>query len=460
MPSTRSRTSSSARRSCTRRRCASSTATTSGSRTRRRSRRRTNAVSAPAGASSIVPVERQAAIVGVDGAIGGFTPLVEWVAPDLAGAKSPRLRALARADRRHAGRGDTAGRRLGTADRARGGEHAPPSRRPHRRVMRVAIVGAGVMGCATAWALTEAGADVTVYEQFELDNTRGSSHGRSRIFRVAYPDAVLGPSRAGGVRRLARPRAASPVWSSSGFYGLVELAADPSLTSARALDECGVPYRLLDAGEVRALGAIAADRLDRAASSSLRASCSLTAHGTRSSTVPACGRDHPHRVARRRRRRRRRRHRRRVDRPARSATFPSASRARRSRTSATKGRRSRLWSTYPAPPAAHSMYALHDPVHGLKAGAHHAGAETDPDEAAAPTRDRRADRRLGRRALPRRRRRAGRDRHVRLHDDARPVLRARAARPRRRRLAVLRPRLQVRARGGAALGGPGPGLNT
>jgi hypothetical protein len=33
------------------------------------------------------PVERVAAIVGADGAIGGFTPLVEWVAPDLRGAK-------------------------------------------------------------------------------------------------------------------------------------------------------------------------------------------------------------------------------------------------------------------------------------------------------------------------------------------------------------------------------------
>jgi sarcosine oxidase len=27
----------------------------------------------------------------------------------------------------------------------------------------------------------------------------------------------------------------------------------------------------------------------------------------------------------------------------------------------------------------HAMYALHDPVHGLKAGAHHAGHVADPD---------------------------------------------------------------------------------
>ena len=33
------------------------------------------------------PVERVAAILGADGVIGGFTPLVEWVAPQLDGAK-------------------------------------------------------------------------------------------------------------------------------------------------------------------------------------------------------------------------------------------------------------------------------------------------------------------------------------------------------------------------------------
>jgi hypothetical protein len=32
-------------------------------------------------------VERVAAVIGADGAIGGFTPLVEWVAPQLHGAK-------------------------------------------------------------------------------------------------------------------------------------------------------------------------------------------------------------------------------------------------------------------------------------------------------------------------------------------------------------------------------------
>lgn len=42
----------------------------------------------PRGAGDVVPVRRQAAIVGLDGAIGGFAPLVEWTAPELPGEKS------------------------------------------------------------------------------------------------------------------------------------------------------------------------------------------------------------------------------------------------------------------------------------------------------------------------------------------------------------------------------------
>jgi hypothetical protein len=35
-----------------------------------------------------VPVEHVAAVIGFDGAIGGFTPFVEWTAPQLPGEKS------------------------------------------------------------------------------------------------------------------------------------------------------------------------------------------------------------------------------------------------------------------------------------------------------------------------------------------------------------------------------------
>ena len=45
-------------------------------------------VQRPAGVDELVPVNRVAAIVDADGAIGGFTPMIEWVAPEFTGAKS------------------------------------------------------------------------------------------------------------------------------------------------------------------------------------------------------------------------------------------------------------------------------------------------------------------------------------------------------------------------------------
>lgn len=42
----------------------------------------------PPGVDDVVPVDRMAAIVDADGRIGGFTPMIEWVAPELAGAKA------------------------------------------------------------------------------------------------------------------------------------------------------------------------------------------------------------------------------------------------------------------------------------------------------------------------------------------------------------------------------------
>ncbi len=52
----------------------------------------------------------------------------------------------------------------------------------------VIVVGGGAMGAATAWHLARDGHDVLLLEQFEALHARGSSHGRTRIFRVAYRD--------------------------------------------------------------------------------------------------------------------------------------------------------------------------------------------------------------------------------------------------------------------------------
>lgn len=51
---------------------------------------------------------------------------------------------------------------------------------------RIGVVGAGVAGSSAAWQLARAGYDVEVFEQYDAGHDRGSSHGSSRIFRLAY----------------------------------------------------------------------------------------------------------------------------------------------------------------------------------------------------------------------------------------------------------------------------------
>jgi monomeric sarcosine oxidase len=54
----------------------------------------------------------------------------------------------------------------------------------------VVVVGAGLMGAATAWELTRRGRSVALVEAYEIGHAHGSSHGSSRIFRRAYPDPL------------------------------------------------------------------------------------------------------------------------------------------------------------------------------------------------------------------------------------------------------------------------------
>lgn len=56
----------------------------------------------------------------------------------------------------------------------------------NNRQADVIVIGAGIMGASAAWHLARRGQSVAVFEQFDLDHVRGSSHGASRIFRLAY----------------------------------------------------------------------------------------------------------------------------------------------------------------------------------------------------------------------------------------------------------------------------------
>jgi sarcosine oxidase len=111
----------------------------------------------------------------------------------------------------------------------------------------VIVVGAGVMGLASAWALRRAGRDVTVLEQFDVGHPCGSSHGASRIFRFAYDETEW----------VELAQEALPLWreleQESGtevlsLTGLLD-TRDDSAPLRRALDACVAQYELLDAEE-------------------------------------------------------------------------------------------------------------------------------------------------------------------------------------------------------------------
>jgi len=65
----------------------------------------------------------------------------------------------------------------------------------------VAVIGAGLMGAATAWALARRGVSVALFEARTPGHHEGSSHGSARIFRRAYSDALY-VAMAGRAREL------------------------------------------------------------------------------------------------------------------------------------------------------------------------------------------------------------------------------------------------------------------
>ena len=110
----------------------------------------------------------------------------------------------------------------------------------------VAVVGAGVMGLATAWALARAARSVVVCEQFEVGHVHGSSHGGSRIIRLSYPEE----------RWVRLAQEAYPLWRElEGGWGRALLDQPGTLDLGDwgghrdALAACRAPFEVLDRAE-------------------------------------------------------------------------------------------------------------------------------------------------------------------------------------------------------------------
>ncbi len=239
------------------------------------------------------------------------------------------------------------------------------------------------MGLATGWALRRRGLEPVVYEQFEVGNTRGSSHGRSRIFRLAYAEDhyVRLAQEALGLWRELEAQTGEAVLE---LNGLVEVVRSLEESTAPTLERCGVAWERLDREEAerrfpirvpegsfavlqpeagiaradRALHAFAQE-LDvrehtRVAPDELDADVVVVTAGSWVNELldePLPVRTTRETVC--------------YFRPERGKPVPS------------------VVSFHPDQHR-HDMYSLHDPVHGVKVGAHHAGRKADPNVPGEP----------------------------------------------------------------------------
>jgi sarcosine oxidase len=252
--------------------------------------------------------------------------------------------------------------------------------------MRVAVVGAGIMGCASAWALTKEGHEVVLYEQFRIGHDRGSSHGRSRIVRLAYPEAEwvrMAQESMRGWRELEQEAGRHLLE----LNGLVELVGDPTQGSRDALEAAGAEFELLDAETARARWPIGVPDgwcvLYQPEAGIVRADLALRA-------LLDCALERGAELREETRVKD-------VDELDADAVVVTAGGwvgklvedvpVRPTRETLAYFRRdSALPSIVQLDPETrgHALYSLHDPKYGLKAGLHHAGIEVDPDEPDGP----------------------------------------------------------------------------
>jgi glycine/D-amino acid oxidase-like deaminating enzyme len=131
--------------------------------------------------------------------------------------------------------------------------------------VNIAIVGAGIMGLAAAWALHRRGHAVAVYDQGAVPNPNGASNDRHRLIRHPYGD-MDGYCRMAGDAFGAWDRLWSDLgqrlYAETGTLVLSQGGGDWGEQCRASLARCAVPHDVLAPGAVAArYPAVAADKL-------------------------------------------------------------------------------------------------------------------------------------------------------------------------------------------------------
>src|SRR3954471_4993939 len=120
------------------------------------------------------------------------------------------------------------------------------------RAVDVIVVGGGAMGSAAAWRLALDGHRVRLLEQFAFGHETGSSHGPSRMIRLAYEASeyvYLGREAFRLWDELQAESGESLLLRTSGMnVGLPD--ADAMEGVVRTYDSLGMPYELLQHDEL------------------------------------------------------------------------------------------------------------------------------------------------------------------------------------------------------------------
>jgi sarcosine oxidase len=250
--------------------------------------------------------------------------------------------------------------------------------------VKVAVIGAGVMGLATGWALERRGHEPVVYEQFEIGHARGSSHGRSRIFRLAYAEDeyVRLAQEALGLWRELESESGEALLE---LHGLVEIVRTLEESTAPTLERCGVAWERLEREEAERrfpihvpdgsfvvvqpeAGIVRADKALSAFARGLdvREGERVTPGDVEAEVVVVTAGPWVNEL---------------LDEPLPVKTTretlcyfrPDAG-----------GRPVPSVVSFKPGRHTHEMYSLHDPLYGLKVGAHHSGLEADPNTPGDP----------------------------------------------------------------------------